>query len=207
MTPGITRGVVVIGLTTTLLMLFPVPAAAHAELTEATPADGATIEGTPAEISAKFTEPLETDGSTFSIRNAAGERLAVGNIDPADRTRLIIDPVPELTPGKYEVRWRAASADGHAENDTWSFIVTPAPTPSPTPASTPESTASDAPTPSATPEPSPSAAASPSASPGTTDPAGSSDGDVILPIIAALTIVLVVAAVLLSRRGRASDGA
>ena len=195
-----------IALTAAMLVLFPATAAAHAELTEATPADGATIEGTPEEVSAKFTEPLETDGSTFSIRDAAGERLAVGNIDPADRTRLIIDPVPELAPGVYEVRWRAASADGHAENDTWSFTVTAAPTPSPTPASTPESTASDAPTPSATPEPSPSAAASPSASPGSTDPAGSSDGDVILPIIAALAIVLVVAAVLLSRRGRASDG-
>src|SRR5687768_15868765 len=105
----------------TLVLLFPGTATAHAELIEATPADGATVEGTPDEISATFSEPLETDGSTFSLRNAAGERLAVGGIDPADGTRLIIDPVPTLNPGVYEVRWRAASADGHAENDTWTF--------------------------------------------------------------------------------------
>ena len=150
---------------------------------------------------------METDGSTFSLRNAAGERLAVGNIDPDDRTRLIIDPVPELTPGVYEVRWRAKSADGHAENDTWSFTVAPAPTPSPTPAPTPASSASAEPTPSATPEPTPTPASSPSASPGPTDPAGSTDGDVILPIVAALAIVLVVGAVLLSRRNRPSTDA
>lgn len=192
------------------LLLFPGTAFAHATLLEATPADGATVEGTPTEISAKFDEPLETDGSTFSVRNAAGERLAVGRIDPDDPTRLVIDPVPELAPGEYEVRWRAATADGHAENDTWSFTVT-AITPTkalPTPTSSPEP--SDAATPSA--EPSPSAtpdgtpAPSPSASPGPSDPAGSGDGDVILPIIAALAIVLIAAGFLLSRRGRPSDG-
>lgn len=192
-----------------LLLLFPASVTAHAELLEATPADGATVEGTPEEISATFSEPLETDGSTFSLRNAAGERLAVGNIDPADRTRLIIDPVPTLAPGVYEVRWRAASADGHAENDTWTFTVAaPIPTKAlPTPASSAEpseaATASAEPTPSASPEP--TATPSPSASAGPSDPAGSSDGDVILPIIAALAIVLVAAGFLLSRRGRPSD--
>lgn len=199
------RLVALAALIAAILMLFPASVAAHAELTEATPADGATVEGTPEEISATFNEPLETDGSTFSLRNAAGERLAVGRVDPDDPTRLIIDPVPELEPGEYEVRWRAASADGHAENDTWSFTVTAAPTPSPTPAPTAGSTASTEPTPSATPEPSQSVAPNPSASPAPTEPAGASDGDVILPIIAALAIVLVAAAVLLSRRGRPSD--
>lgn len=189
------------------LMLFPGVVAAHAELLEATPADGATVEGTPAEVSASFDEPLLTDGSTFSIRNAAGERLAVGQIDPDDATRLIIDPVPELAPGEYEVRWRAATADGHAENDTWRFTVSAAPTPSPTPEPSAASSASAEPTPSASAEPTATASPAPSASPGPTDPAGGSEGDVVLPIIAALAIVLVVAGFLLSRRGRPTDGA
>ena len=199
------RGVALAATAATLL-LFPMTALAHATLLEATPADGATVEGTPAEISAKFDEPLLTDGSTFSIRNAAGDRLAVGQIDPDDSTRLIIDPVPDLAPGEYEIRWRAATADGHAENDTWTFTVTAAPTPAPTPEPTTASTASAAPTPSASPEPSATPASSPSASPGPSDPAGSSDGDVILPIIAALAVVLIAAGFLLSRRGRPSDG-
>lgn len=197
-------------LTAALLMVLPATVAAHAELLEATPADGATVEGTPREISASFSEPLETDGSTFSLRSAAGERLAAGGVDPDDPTRLVIDPVPTLQPGTYEVRWRAASADGHAENDTWAFtVVAPTPTEAlPTPTSSPEPSAgaspSAEPSPGSTPEP--SAATSPSASPGPTDPAGASDGDVVLPIIAALAIVLIAAGFLLSRRGRPSDG-
>ncbi len=187
-----------------VLLASPGLVSAHAELIEGVPADGATVEETPAEISATFSEPLETDGSTFSLRNAAGERLAVGRIDPDDRTRLLIEPVPELDPGVYEVRWRAASADGHAENDTWSFTVTPAP--DPTPAPTPASTTGTVPSLSPSPEPSPTAAPSPSGSPGPSDPAAAADGDVILPIIAALAIVLVAAGFLLSRRGRPGDG-
>lgn len=203
--------IVALAAVTATLLLFPAIAAAHAELLEATPADGATVEGTPPEINARFTEPLETDGSTFSLRNAAGERLAIGRVDPDDPTRLVIDPVPTLQPGGYEVRWRAASADGHAESDTWTFtVVAPTPTKAlPTPTASAEP--SEAATPSAEPSPSvaPDAtpASSPSASPAPGDPAGASDSDVILPIIAALAIVLIAAGFLLSRRGRPTDRA
>ena len=120
---------------------------------------------------------------------------------------MIIDPVPELAPGVYEARWTAKGSDDHLERDTWSFTVVPAPTPSPTPAATPASSASAEPAPSATPEPTPTPASSPSASPGPTDPAASTDGDVILPIVVGLAIVLVVGAVLLSRRNRPSTDA
>lgn len=187
-----------------LLLLFPATAAAHAELMQATPADGAVVEGTPPEISASFSEPLETDGSTFSLRNAADELLAVGTINPDDRARLIIDPVPELVVGTYEVRWQAVTADGHIERDTWAFTVAAALKPPGTPAPSESARASAWATPSPTPQPTPTAG--PSASLGPGDPATASDGDVILPIIAALAIVLVAAGVLLSRRGRPSDG-
>ncbi len=205
MTHRTTRGrLLALAVIASVVLAFPGLVSAHAELIEAVPADGATVEGTPAEISGTFSEPLETDGSTFSLRNAAGERLAVGHIDPDDRTRLIVEPVPELDPGVYEVRWRAASADGHAENDTWSFTVTASR--DPTPAPTPATSTSAAPSPSASPEPSPTAAPSPSGSQGPSDPAAAADGDVILPIIAALAIVLIAAGFLLSRRGRPRDG-
>ena len=51
------------------------------------------------------------------------------------------------------------------------------------------------------------AAPTPSASAAPTDPAGAAGTDVILPIVAALAIVLIAAGFLLSRRGRPSDGA
>jgi methionine-rich copper-binding protein CopC len=186
-----------------LLLLFPATVAAHAELLEAVPAPGATVVGTPDELSATFSEPLLVDGTTFSIRNAAGERLAVGRIDPADDTRLIIDPVPDLAPGVYEMRWQAATADGHIENDTWTFTVeapTP-PSPTPTAAATPSDSAAPSASAQATPEPSAEVSPTPSGSAAPQDPAASS-ADVVLPIIIGLAVVLIAAGYLVSRRGR-----
>ena len=191
-----------------LVLLVPSVVAGHAELLEMTPQDGATVAGTPAEISATFSEPLDPDRSTFSLRNAAGERLAIGGIDPADPARLVIDPVPQLEPGAYEVRWAASGADAHLERDTWSFAVEAA---AATPAR-PSASASVTPSQGAT----PSASASPAVTPSLTatpsgpitppsDPVGSTT-EVFLPIIAGLAIVIAGAAFLLSRRGRPSDG-
>lgn len=192
-----------------MLLLFPASVAAHAELVETTPADGATVEGTPDELVAVFSEALEADGSSLSIRNAAGDRLAVGQLDPEDATRLVISDVPELVPGVYEMRWTASSDDGHLERDTWTFTVEPpATTPPPTPTSEPTASPSDSAAPSAsasaTTEPTTAATASPSSV--VTPPAdpAASTSDVVLPIVAGLAIVLIAAGVLLSRRRRPS---
>jgi copper resistance protein C len=182
-------------------------AAAHAELLETTPADGATVVGTPEELVAVFDDELVVEESSLSIRNAQSERLAVGSVDPDEPTHLLISDVPELAIGTYEMRWTAGTADGHVERGTWTFTVaqatktpgTPAPTETESPSAA--ATASVAPTPSATPAPTPSASAAP------TDPTGTAGSDVILPIIAALAIVLIGAGALLSRRSRPSGGA
>lgn len=182
-------------------LLLPTVALAHAELVTATPPDGATVVGTPPELAAAFTEPLLPD-STLSIRDAAGTRLAVGGPDPADDTRLAIDPVPELAPGTYEVRWSAFTADGHLERGTWTFTVeTPPPTdPAASAGSSPTPAASVSPIPSEPVAPSPSTG--PSATPAPSDPAATDGMAVLLPILAALAIVGVGAMLLLGRRGR-----
>jgi len=190
-----------------VLLLFPATAVAHAELVETTPADGATVVGTPEELVAVFDEPLEADESSLSIRNDAGERLAFGRVDPDDPTRLVIGDIPELGRGTYEMRWTAGTADGHVERGTWSFSVVPAPPTKtlPTPTASASPAASLSPISSST--PGPTAAPTPSASSAPSDPTGGSGSDVILPIIVALALVLIAAGFLLSRRGRPSYGA
>ena len=188
------------------LLLLPTAVAAHAELLETTPADGATVVGTPEELVAVFDDELVVDESSLSIRNAQGERLAVGGVDPNEPTHLLIADVPELAVGTYEMRWTAGTDDGHVERGTWRFTVaqasaTPEPTETASPSAAATATASATLAPSATPAPTPSASAAP------TDPTGAAGNDVILPIIAALAIVLIAAAALLSRRSRPPDGA
>ncbi len=180
-----------------LLFLVPAVAFAHAELDTSSPADGETVEGTPEEITADFTGTLE-DGSTFQLRNAAGDVVAEGAIDPDDDQRMTLEP-PPLEPGTYEIRWQAQAIgdDGHAslERGTYEFTVIAAPSQPPAPSAPP----SDAPSATATAEP-PSAEPSPSASP-TPDPTPTvSTTDVLLPIIAAVVILAVLAGYLLNRR-------
>jgi methionine-rich copper-binding protein CopC len=189
------------------LSMLPTAATAHAELESTTPADGTTVLGTPPELSATFSEGLSAD-STLSIRTAAGERIAVGGPDGSDDTRLIIDPVPELAAGAYEMRWTAIGNDGHIERGTWMFTVASPPPTKVLPTATASASAAS---PGATSSPGPSVAATPpgspaaSPSPGADDPTPTGLADVLVPIIAVLAIVLVALGYVQSRRrsGRA----
>lgn len=182
-----------------LLLLTAVPVSADATLIEATPADGATVESTPGEIVATFDQELGADGSSIILRGPDGEDVAEGGLDPDEPTNLVIDDVPELAPGEYEVRWVAASTDGHLIRDTWSFTVTAAPSPTPAPTAA----ASEGPSPS------PSSVASPSAAtpaPSTSgapaepaDPAGTTT-DVLIPIVVLLALVGIGGTYFLRRR-------
>jgi methionine-rich copper-binding protein CopC len=188
------------------LVLLPSVALAHAELETSIPKDGATVEGTPTEIAGTYSEAMDPDGSSLKVLDADGTQVAQGGVDPDDDKRMAVTDIPELAPGTYTVKSTTKSAeDGDVDRKEWSFTVaaTPTPSPSPTPTPTTAPSATPAPSPSPTPTaPSPSPVASatptPSADGGTTG----SGSDVLLPIIAAVVIVGVIAGYLFSRRDR-----
>ena len=177
----------------------PVTALAHAELQVATPKDGATVAGSPPEISGTYSQAMKTNGSSLTLVGADGSTIAKGGVDPANDLRMAIDPVPTLAPGTYTVKSTTISAqDGDVDRKQWSFTVVPAPTSTPTlaPSASAAPSASSAPTVA----PSPSTSIAPTPSAGTNG--SGSGGDVLLPILAALAIVAVGGALLLGRRGR-----
>jgi methionine-rich copper-binding protein CopC len=199
----------------TVVLLVPSIAAAHAELEASTPADGATIVGAPAGdlINAKYSEKLDPSGSSLTLVDANGATIAKGGVAPSGDYpfEMWIEDLPELKTGTYTVRSTSKSAeDGDIDRKTWSFRIV-APTGSPTPV--PQAICTDqcdpgnsiataAPPPS--PTPGPSLAPAPSASAAPTGGTAAGGSDVILPIVAALAIILIGAAALLSRRGRPS---
>ena len=188
-----------------VLLLFPATAAAHANLDVPTPKDGSTVEGSPPEVSGTFTERINPDGSSLVLRDTNNAVVARGGPDPDDDKRMVINDLPELAIGSYEVQWTTVSADdGELARGTWSFTVAAALKTPETPAPTATASPTEATAPSAT--PAPSAAPTPAATPAPTDQT-SAGGDVILPIIIGLAIVLISAGLLLSRRGRPSGGA
>jgi methionine-rich copper-binding protein CopC len=180
-------------------LAFPVGVLAHAELETVSPADGAVVTEAPAEIVMTFSEDLDPDKSSIVVVDASGTTIASGGIvDPADPTRMVL-ALSGLGAGAYELRWTSASTeDGDIDRGTTSFTYAPPPSPSPTVAATTTPSAPPSASPSIVPSPASTASPSPSAD-GT--PAASST-DILLPIVAALAVVVLLGAWLLHNRAR-----
>ncbi len=182
-----------------LLTLFVVfPAAAHAELEESDPADGATIT-TPYTLTATFTEDFSSDpeASFIRVQNSAGDVVASGGHD--DQAETMAVELPDLPAGEYTVRWQTTTVDDDGvERGTFTFNVEASPTPAPTAtAASTDSTATPQPPASATPRPTQVLTPTPSGEPGT----GASGGgtDVLLALAAGVAVVGVLAYFLVRR--------
>ena len=167
-----------------LIALGPTVVLGHAELATASPADKATVTGSPPEIVFAFTEPVVPAKSSLKLVDSAGRIVAEGStVDPTDAKtmRLAVSPQP---PGTYTVRWTTASAlDGDLDHGTTTVtIATASPSPTIAASATPSASvaASEAPSPSAV-----SVSPTPSGDTGTP----TSTGDAVIPVIAALVIL------------------
>ena len=201
------RGLVSAAIAAMLLSLFAAPAVlAHAALVSATPGPGDTVEGSPERIVARFSQDLNPSRTQLDVRAASGERVARGG-EPGATKRQFVLALPDLAPGDYEVRWTSfSSEDGELARGSYTFTVTAPPTPSPTPqasqAAQPSQSVVPTASPAATPTPTTSSpATSPAASPVPETPDASSDtASVVIPIVAGLIVVALLAGWLL--RGR-----
>ena len=176
------------------------PALGHAELEQSMPEDGEVLTTPPTFVTLAFTEGLDADEELVPPRPRTGRDVATGSASGDGETTMSATDLT-LAPGRYVIRWTAVADDGHVERGRLTFTVEePTPSPSPHPADRgrlrvgvriavrqPRSRRRPP-----RPAPSPSADTTPVASGGT---------DVLLPIIAALAIVGVVAYLVL-RRGR-----
>jgi methionine-rich copper-binding protein CopC len=181
-----------------VVAMLPSVALADAEFVRSTPQDGETVSGSPRVIRAFFDATL-ADGSEMALLDDSGATIAEGTIDPANPTRMRIDP-PDLTPGDYEVQWKAFAEDGHLLTGTFAFNVSAPITPAPSLSPTPSSPISAPPSGSVAPPASEPVAPSPTEGE-TTPPASAADtSDVLFPIIAAVVIVAVLGGYLFMRR-------
>jgi methionine-rich copper-binding protein CopC len=161
------------------------PASAHDELVGSDPADGATVDVLPAQITLSFSAELLSDGSStvVEVTDAAGTSLTDGA--PAVSGAMVTQPLTGDGSGAIAVVWRVVSSDGHPIAGEFSFTAAgAAPAPTPTETATPSPAAS--PTASAS-----SPAASTSATP-TPAPAESGAVDPLPWIIGAVVLVIVI---------------
>jgi methionine-rich copper-binding protein CopC len=169
------------------MLLCPATALGHAELDTATPADKATVEGTPSEIVMTFTEPVDPAKSSIKLVDAGGTVIAEGStVDASDAKTMRLALTASLAPATYTVRWTTASAlDGDLDHGTTTFTVAAAASEEPT-ASASETAASPS-TAAATSEPSVAPSTAPSVPP--TAPAASAS-DAVIPVVIALLVLV-----------------
>ena len=101
-------------------------AGAHAFLDHAAPAVGSVIRGSPSQVSLWFTQELEPAFSTVKVQDRNGNQVDKqdNHVDRANPALLQVS-VPQLSPGRYRVVWRALSVDTHVTEGDFTFDVVP----------------------------------------------------------------------------------
>lgn len=100
------------------------PALAHAMLVKAEPARRASLTVTPAQVRLWFNEEVEKDYAALTVLNA--DKTPVTEVKPhtaLDDPKAIVLPLPELASGKYTVKFRVLSVDGHVVDSSYDFTV------------------------------------------------------------------------------------
>ena len=184
--------------TASILVALALPAAvsAHAMLESASPAVGSTVESPPSVVSATFDDDLVASKSSIEVVAPDGVTIARGGVSADDPKTMSVE-VPLLAAATYDVRWAAASEDGHLERGQYRFAVSAVASPGPT-ATTGPSPAISAPPTSASASPAsayaPPGTAVPSAStePGDTSGGSESTGQILAIAVVGLALGLAV---------------
>ncbi len=110
------------------MLLAPAPAHAHDSLISSDPADGATLETSPEQITLTYSaDVLEVSPVVQMSESDSGE--------PVELTPVIDGPtvtaeIPEpLAAGTHTVQWRVVSSDGHPIEGSFTFTVETGPEP------------------------------------------------------------------------------
>ena len=106
---------------TSLVVLAPLTASAHAFLDHAEPRVGNTVASAPHEVRLWFTQKLEQAFSTIEVTDGSGHRVDSGKARVNGNEMAI--SVKNLVPGSYQVNWHVLSVDTHRTDGNFSFTI------------------------------------------------------------------------------------
>lgn len=99
---------------------------AHAIVVRTSPPQGGTAPGNIGKVDVWYDAGIRDSLAALAVVSAGGERIDKRDaaIDSADPAHVSVSVNP-MTAGKYTVRYRALSADGHMVSGAWDFEVKP----------------------------------------------------------------------------------
>lgn len=100
---------------------------AHAQLVQADPKVGSTVNRAPVVIWLRFNEVPRIPGSGVILIGPGGTKAVLGPLahDPGDPMALIAPTPRGLGSGRYDVHWGALSPDAHRTQGDFTFTVQP----------------------------------------------------------------------------------
>jgi len=107
-----------------LLLAAPAAAPAHSQLVRSEPGRNATVTRVPERVKLWFSERIEPAYAQLSVWSEAGKQVDAGDAAVApDDPALLSVSTPGLGPGRYTVRFRVLSVDGHVVESSFVFTV------------------------------------------------------------------------------------
>jgi len=111
-----------------LLLAVTTTVSAHSELVKSEPEAGASLENSPAQVTAWFSEELDSQSSSLRVFDSQNNQVdnGDGSVDLNDLDHLsMVVSLPPLQSGTYTVHWESVSAeDGDSEEGEFTFRVT-----------------------------------------------------------------------------------
>jgi methionine-rich copper-binding protein CopC len=100
------------------------PVLAHAQLVKAEPARRAVLDKAPTQVRLWFNEEIEGAYTSLSVLGANKKPVtdAKPKVVPDDPKSVVLS-LPDLKPGKYTVKFRVLSVDGHIVDDSFNYKV------------------------------------------------------------------------------------
>ncbi len=100
---------------------------AHAALVSADPAPGSVVAAAPAQLRLRFSLAVRPAGSGAQLAKPDGHVVLLPRAaaDAKDPHILVLALPGTMAPGRYQVRWRALSAEAHHSQGRFDFSVQP----------------------------------------------------------------------------------
>src|SRR5262245_53683104 len=98
-------------------------ALAHSNAVRTNPADKATLQSAPRDVSILFNEKIKAAPDAITVEDASGARVDQGDTRLESNGRVIRVSLKPLSAGTYKVKWRVQSSDAHTVEGSFTFRV------------------------------------------------------------------------------------
>jgi methionine-rich copper-binding protein CopC len=106
-----------------LLIMFPTTVSAHVHMRECSPKQGSVVTAPPGRVTITFSNSVEPVFSKVTVIDSSGTTVSGKTQFLEGNTVMETELLKNLAPGKYTVKWKCVSLDGHKQTGSYTFTI------------------------------------------------------------------------------------